>query len=673
MEEDILDSYAIMEIILSSDESKRKELIREHNVRLDSRDLGTVILSLNETHRLELYEKFKDRLSDWDKAYIIMSFKEEKRIELLKENLDELTSHSIVRIINSLQEERRIDIYLFTRLLDTDFERIIEGISDGVLEKTLDTIDYRFSSNEIAIIIKNIRDEEKRILDLEKMKDKIEKTNIKEIVESLNENAKFEIQLAGNVSYNSKAKRVKLPIETFFTEEEKKFFKGLNFSYFNEEININSIGDLRNYSLEEWHDFIKFAKVLGCFSDEKMLDKKGKETQAIVGQKATTTLRDMINSGTLKLEDSQLIFKNLNIDVEANQKFLKFISQTVGRKKFENLEMLLRFEQQYSGLFARVMSNFERAEKYRETLDNTGKPIRVPWEEALEKFYKNEIYIGITEENSDIAEVFAANGLSQATFDQASILREEAKKNNIPEHILGKHIREETILDTIERIKSQTEQEIESGRQIIEELYSKKFTYEWLSKNDPQNSIIGLFVSCCASITSNAYGRYIAGASVLAPDVQNLVVRDSEGNIISKGTVYVNEKEGYAVINDFELNQKYRKHEESAGRYFVDSDNIEEQERQQIFETFKRGLQAFIKEYDLQHSDNPLKQINVGMGYNRLKRQVERFKKATSNLEIPEEYNFWDATAGIQYILYQRESTDKEIDTENDGERGIEL
>ena len=57
-----------------------------------------------------------------------------------------------------------------------------------------------------------------------------------------------------------------------------------------------------------------------------------------------------------------------------------------------------------------------------------------------------------------------------------------------------------------------------------------------------------------------------------------------------------------------------------------------------IFKAFQRGLRAFIEEYDRQNPKNPLTQINIGMGYNRLKRQVERFKKANE-----------------QHILYQRE------------------
>jgi hypothetical protein len=43
------------------------------------------------------------------------------------------------------------------------------------------------------------------------------------------------------------------------------------------------------------------------------------------------------------------------------------------------------------------------------------------------------------------------------------------------------------------------------------------------------------------------------------------------------------------------------------------------------------------------------------MGYNRLKKQVERLKKETSNLTVPSEYRFQDAMTNEQYILYQRE------------------
>lgn len=325
-------------------------------------------------------------------------------------------------------------------------------------------------------------------------------------------------------------------------------------------------------------------------------------------------------------------------------------------KKFEKLELILKLERDYPGIFVKLMTNFEVAKSHRESLDENGKPIEVSWEEALKRFYLNNKYEKITNENEDIAELFQSKGLSQEIFDKASELRKEAKDREVSEHILKKTIKEDTILESIEKIKSQTEEKLTEGLQVIEELYDKGFTYEWLSKKDPHNSIMGLFVNCCGTITSKHYGKDIAKASILAPDVQNLVIRNEMGKIISKGTMYINKEKGYAVINDFELNKKYRNHEDEifSGRYKVEETSSEEQEREKIFEAFQRGLSAFIEEYDKQNPEKPIIQVNIGMGYNRLKKQVERLKKATSNLTVPSEYDFQDASKNAQYIIYKR-------------------
>jgi len=315
--------------------------------------------------------------------------------------------------------------------------------------------------------------------------------------------------------------------------------------------------------------------------------------------------------------------------------------------------MILELENEYPGILVKVMSEFENLRPYRHSLDETGRPIRVTWEEALKRFYLDNKYVRVTNENVDIANLFSGKGLSQEVFDKATELRIEAQHKNIPEHVLGKELREETILESIERIRKQTEQQLIDGKQMIEDLYQKQFTYEWLSKNDPHNSIMGLFCSCCGTITSAFYGRQIAISSVLAQNIQNLVVRNSKGEIISKGTMYVNKDKGYAVINDFELNQKYRAHETSNGKYDEVKDKTQAKERDLIFKAFMRGLHAFIEEYDKQNPDAPLQQVNIGMGYNRLKKQVKRFKTAISLLKVPEQYSFEDA-GEEQYVLYRR-------------------
>lgn len=336
---------------------------------------------------------------------------------------------------------------------------------------------------------------------------------------------------------------------------------------------------------------------------------------------------------------------------------MEFISVQGNKKEFPNLGLLLSLEKEYPRMFVKVMLDFEEVKSMRETLDENGKPIKLSWEETLKKYYINNAYIGVTKEDKDIAELYASKGISQEIFDSAKELRSEAKAKNVPEHLLGKEIKEETILESIERIREQTAKELMDCGQIIEELYDKQFTYEWLSKNDPHNAIMGLFCTCCGSITSDAYGRYIAESSVTAHDVQNLVVRNSNGDIIAKGTMYLNKKKGYGVINDFEVNSNYRKHETSeAGIYMEEEGSKEATQREMIFKAFQRGIQAFVNEYDEQNPDSPIKQINVGMGYNRLKKQVQRFEEDTKNLTVPSEYNFVDAMEHEQYILYDRKS-----------------
>ncbi len=351
-------------------------------------------------------------------------------------------------------------------------------------------------------------------------------------------------------------------------------------------------------------------------------------------------------------------------DLTCNQDFLNFISVQGNKKSLPNLELLLNLEHKYPKIFIEVMSNFEKVKSRKTTLDDNGKPKKVSWKEAITEFHLSNAYEGITKENIDIAELFLSKGLSQKAFEIACKLRQEFKNENVPEHILGTHLKEETILESIERIKKQTECELISAKEMVEGLYAKQFTYDWLSKNDPHNSIMGLFCSCCATITSEFYGKDIAKKSVIAKDVQNLVIKDLNGNIISKGTMYVNKDSGYAVINDFELYEKYRKHEtDESGRYSVDESSQDEQNREMIFKAFQRGLRTFIEEYDRQNPDNPLKQINVGMGYNRLKKQVERFEKETKNLTVPYEYSFRDAQLE-QRILYKRPEKKQEIEKE---------
>lgn len=80
----------------------------------------------------------------------------------------------------------------------------------------------------------------------------------------------------------------------------KSFTENSDFRFFKNEIpKINDM--LLDFPEEERLDFFKFASALGCFSTEKMLDKKGKETQVPLAQKATSLLAQLLKTDEMKL------------------------------------------------------------------------------------------------------------------------------------------------------------------------------------------------------------------------------------------------------------------------------------------------------------------------------------------------------------------------------------
>jgi hypothetical protein len=428
--------------------------------------------------------------------------------------------------------------------------------------------------------------------------------------------------------------------------------------------------------------FFKFAKALGCFSKKHIINKNGEETEVTLSQKASSTLAQLVKIPPFDSDVYSRLFEELTVFSEPNQDFIEFISSN----GYGNMRTLFVLEKDYPGIFAKAISNFSEVKNRRTTIGADGKNKVIPWEEALIKFYKGMVYTGVSKEDEDIAKVFAQKDLKQSVFDKAVKLRQSAIEENIPEHILGEelkeekeqleedsHVEEESIKDSIKRIKRQTAKSMKQSIDILESIYKKRFYYEWLSKRDAHNPIIGLFCNCCATIENADYGKDISRATIVAPDVQNLIIRNLKDEIVAKAAVYVNSELGYAVINNFELNSGYRQTQVKdplGGRYSGDDkekeaktpkERKEEENRELIFESFMKGIKDFIKRYNELHPDKPIKQVNTGTGYTKLKKQVERFERATQKLTVPANYSFYDAMRYDQYILYKE---DNEIENE---------
>ena len=90
-------------------------------------------------------------------------------------------------------------------------------------------------------------------------------------------------------------------------------------------------------------------------------------------------------------------------------------------------------------------------------------------------------------------------------------------------------------------------------------------------------------------------------ASIVHPDVQNLVIKNNQDKIIAKSTLYVNRKQGYAIFNNVEV-----------------KDDINDEDRKKIYGKYILAVNCFVEQYNKENPDKQLKQVNVGVGRNDL-------------------------------------------------------
>jgi len=408
----------------------------------------------------------------------------------------------------------------------------------------------------------------------------------------------------------------------------------------------------------------KVLMALGCTTDKKMLNDKGEETEVYMAQKAIT-LFEQINK-RYELNDKNF-YEMFDIDkiTPTSQDCLNFLLHKDGNK-LDNFDLIVNLQKNHKNLFNLLLKNFERLSQFRVGLSENGTPFRRSLENALIAFYEKGYYKDVTKETEDLADEFSSKLINESVFKEAVQLRKVAIRKGVPHHLLGVALKEDTILTQIEKIKENTALELTQSKDLLQETFNKEFTFEMLDKYDAKNPVIGLYADCCCTLTSSAYGKDIAESVVTSDDVQNMVVRNAKGEIIAKASMYLNRQYGYVVINDFEINHIYRKDEQHrSGRYGDEAGGKKDVERGKIFSAFMRGIHLFVKEYDKQNPDNPIKQVNVGMGYNRLKKYVEMFDSAKNPKYVPTEYAFADSDL-TQYVLYDANHNDTETLTKNE-------
>lgn len=336
-----------------------------------------------------------------------------------------------------------------------------------------------------------------------------------------------------------------------------------------------------------------------------------------------------------KIEDFEYLIKAFNnCRIEGVKKeFVEFF--------INNYDELISEEVKNNGFISRCYNEFEEVQKTN-TNNHGGQRQLKATIEKFKNYFRENKYEGINPDTIQIANTISPYFDDQKDFDNAVRIDRERKENNIPDHILSVPVSEKGIFENIENYANSS---IKLRAETLVSLISmtdNEFSFEWLAKNDPKNFILGKLCSCCAHLEGVGYG--IMHASIVHPNVQNLVIRNKKGGIVAKSTLYINPKERYGVFNTVEVNS-----------------SIPYSSLKQIYDKLIMGIKVFAEQYNKEHPDCPLKQINMGMGLNDVEDFIKLNNKRATKLLKPIDYGDFGIgtqtypgdSSELQYIVWK--------------------
>lgn len=362
---------------------------------------------------------------------------------------------------------------------------------------------------------------------------------------------------------------------------------------------IKRLMENENFNKESLYDLYKFAYLLGAFSDN-YVDR----------QRATEFIFNIFDKKLLDAKSIHESFKTLKFK-EFDRELAKFIMNK------DNFNSLIAKEVYNRGYIAKICNNFEDIREYGRSNKGEQKYHTVTLEMC--KQYLGKVrFENVTASTIDISSLVSLYTNKQKSFDEASDIRKEylklRKEGKIHDHLLEEELKENGFLD-IDKIRQESLQDIEETLKQLRKISNSVFAYEFLSKYDPKNFILGKYCSCCAHIEGS--GKGIMKTSILHPDCQNLVIRNKSGSIIAKSTLYINREQGYGVFNNVEISEHLEKDKEI---------------REIIYQKYLKAIEDFANEYNKKNPDKPLTQINVGMHMNDLSMEIRMRLNASDSI-----------------------------------------
>ena len=393
------------------------------------------------------------------------------------------------------------------------------------------------------------------------------------------------------------------------------------------------------------YSFLIFPEHLSCFYSlggfsqpikEERTSKKGNKIEVVVdyAQKAGEFFK-MLSDLSWEKEYMAKDMKKVQL-VEFNPEAANFLLDLKNIREITFYSVKNNLIGKDYNFLNKILSNFKEVQETNKSRKGSQRQL-APTVERFKEYFSGNKFSGVQEQDRELAEFLSKYYVDQATYDAAVKIKREREENGTGESILGKHLKEDDAFKEIDALSLKIKQI--AGEAIDSILESTTdYIFDWLERSDPNNYVLGRLCNCCAELESAGYG--IMHASIVNPDVQNLVIRDKSGKIVAKSTLYVNRDEGYGVFNNIQI-----------------SDKIPSDDKIKIYKKFKVAVAAFAKEYNNIYSDKPLKQINIGMRINNLDEFLEKYDKEATDLLVAIDYGRY----GRSDNTYNGDSTSRQI------------
>jgi len=372
-------------------------------------------------------------------------------------------------------------------------------------------------------------------------------------------------------------------------------------------------------------DLYKLLKVVGTFEDNE-----------IVSQRAMTFLNDNMfnpNDKKKKKKNQRIagdmihsIFSDLKLREEIDYDFITFF--------MENYDELIELEKKSYGFICKIYNLFPEIKATSTSHRGSQRQLKVTVKKCADFFLLNH-FEGINEKNKELANFLTKYFSESFALEIAWNIMEASK--GAPRNIFSKidYDNDDNPIYSYDPIED-----------LKEDYGSSDFTYEWLPKQSWDNFVLGKKCNCCAHLLGQGAG--IMRASMISPNCQNLVIRNKNGEIIAKMTLYINRDEGYGVFNTAEVNSCYHHDEALKG----------------IYEAFVRGCNAFIDIYNM-NNEIPINMVTIGDNRNAIKK-VAKFKEsdrydAIDYSNYGYEYKKDDESIPLSYGTYNGDSKNKQL------------